>query len=527
MRGGSTTRHELIREDSKFRRSGSLCKFSQSARPPTLVEFGLREDPGPESTTRRPMAWEVIRHPIMVAAIAVLSVKLVLFAIDRLPLFYMGDSRAYVYSAIWGEPALDRSNTYGRLIWAISVLPKTLTTLVLAQTLAGAVTAWLLAVCLLRFFKVRPVLAIAAAVAFAFEPLQVLHERMVLTESFAMLVLAIYVSFGLFYLTRPRALTLIALAATGVLLLSLRLVYIPVTLVGAVLIPLLAWAIPNSERAESSVRRFLAHLMLSLFVTFGFHQAYKTVTGLSANLPPAYQYTDGLFLAAAWAPLIEPEDAVDARARRVVEELLATAPASFRNFDTRYRQLWGEDGLTRKMITAFGGDAYSANVAAQQMSRRILRRAPLSVVRVTALTYGRYWQSPATMYIALLDEQGTARGPEPRFGVVLKQWFNLDAAETQTTMTPSKRYHLRGPIWYIVLLVSPLIGLLSIPWSRKEARPGALLITVLGATLLLVTCATGVAAVFRYLHPLVFGTLVALAVIADGVSRRFTKTRIS
>ncbi len=97
-----------------------------------------------ETVIRRARAREVGRYPLLLAAVAVLAVKLVWFAIDRVPLIFMGDSRAYIYSAIFNQPLLDRSNTYGRLMWVISVLPGTLTTLVLAQTLAGAVTAWLL-----------------------------------------------------------------------------------------------------------------------------------------------------------------------------------------------------------------------------------------------------------------------------------------------------------------------------------------------------------------------------------------------
>ncbi len=477
---------------------------------------------GDETTARPSGLWKVGRRPLMMAAVAVFSVKLVWFAIDRVPLFFMGDSRAYIYSALLDQPLLDRSNTYGWLIWVISVLPGTLTTLVLAQTLAGAATAWLLAFCLERYFKLRPAFAIAAAIAFAVEPLQILHERMVLTESFAMLMLAVYLTFCLSYLARPRALTLIALAATGVLLLSLRLVYVPVTLFGAVLIPLLGWVMPRGEWATlNGVRRFVAHLAVSLVVTLSLHQLYKTVTGLKANLPPAYQYAGGFFLASAWAPLIEPEDALDPRARRVVEELLDSSAYPLRNFKTRFQQLWGEGGLTNEMTKAFGGDSYSANAAAQQMSQRTLRRVPVSVLRVTAVTYESYWRSPGRMRDQLLDEQGTLRGPEPRFVAYLKQWFNLDAAGTPATMTPSKRYHLLGAPWYVALTLAPLIGLLSLPWVRREARPGALLIVVIGAMLLAVSCASSVSTVVRYLHPLVFGTLVGLAVIADEASRRW------
>jgi hypothetical protein len=457
----------------------------------------------------------------MLAAVAVLSLKLVWFAIDRAPLFYMGDSRVYVYSAIWDRPLLDRSNSYGWLMWLISVVPGTLTTLVLAQTLAGAATAWILAFCLLRYFKVRPAIAVAAAVAFAVEPLQIVHERLVLTESFAMLMLAFYLLFCLSYLARPRALTLIVIAATGVLLLSLRLVYVPVTLFGAVLVPLLGWVIPSGEWvATNRVRRFLGHLAVSLFVTLGLHQLYKAATGVKANRPPAYQYRGGLFLASAWAPLLEPEDALDPRARRVVEKQLESPSYPLRDYSVRSLQLWGDGGLASEMTKAFGGDADSANVAAEEMSQRTLHRAPLSVVRLTAGTYVSYWRSPAGMRNRLLDEQGTFRGPEQRFLANLKRWFDLDAGGTAATMTLSKRYHLLGAPWYVALSVSPLIGLLCMRWVRREARPGALLLAVFGAMLLIVPCATASTAV-RYLHPLVFGTLVALAVIADEASRRF------
>ena len=121
----------------------------------------------------------------------------------------------------------------------------------------------------------------------------------------------------------------------------------------------------------------------------------------------------------------------------------------------------------------------------------------------------------------LLDEQGTLRGPDQTFLANLKAWFNLDAAEF-AAMTPSKRYHLLGVPWYFALSVSPLIGLLCMRWVRREARPGALLLAVFGAMLLIVPCATSAGTAIRYFHPLVFGTLVALAVIADGATQRGT-----
>jgi len=176
--------------------------------------FPIAPQPSPEPHEQRAQhaRLSVFRRALVAAAVAVLVVKLVWFAVDAMPLFYMGDSRAYINSALWHRPLTDRSNTYGWLVWAFAVVPRSLTTLVLAQTLAGAATAWLLAVILLRFFKVHPAITVSAAVVLAGEPLQMLYERMVLTESFTILLLVVYTLLSLSYLVRPRLVMLVAIA---------------------------------------------------------------------------------------------------------------------------------------------------------------------------------------------------------------------------------------------------------------------------------------------------------------------------
>jgi hypothetical protein len=467
--------------------------------------------------TEGPAAASATRRALVLAAAAVLAVKLIWFAADRGPLFYMGDSRAYLNSAMGYGTLTDRSNTYGRLLWLFAVVPRSLTPLILAQTLAGAVTAWLLAVLLLRYFRVRPVIAILAAAVMAAEPLQILYERMVLTESFAALLLVGYFTLNLSYLDRPRLAMLIAIAAMGVLLVSLRLVYIPVTLFNAVLTPALGLAGPGRPwHAPNGAKQFVTHLSVSVLATLAFHQGYQIALGRAARLPPAYQYASGFFLAANWAPLIEPEDATDPRAKQVVAELLMRGRYPLRDADARSDQLWAPGGLKSELIKAFGGDHYSANRAARAMSMRTFRRVPLSVIRVAVLSYAAGWRGPAATRQRLLVDQGTTPELDAGFIGTLHDRFRLDGRGIPAAMPASKRYHLIGVPWDLTLCLSPLIGLLAVGASRREERRGALMLLVTGGLLLAVPCfVLPNAGLFRSVHPLVGGTLAGLAVIAN------------
>src|ERR1043166_510727 len=127
-------------------------------------------------------------HSLFAIAIIGLTIKLAGFALDQTPLFFMGDSGTYILSAIHHFVPSDRSFTYGLLLRWLAVWPGNLEALILAQVLVSAATAWLLGFTLLYFFEVQPALAIMASVAFCLDPLQILHERLVLTEAFTIFV---------------------------------------------------------------------------------------------------------------------------------------------------------------------------------------------------------------------------------------------------------------------------------------------------------------------------------------------------
>jgi len=373
-------------------------------------------------------------HPLLTTAIIVTTIKLTLFAADPTPLFFMGDSRTFIDSAIGGYIPADRSFTYGIVIRWLAVCFGTLHTLVIAQVLAGAATAWLLALLLLRFFGARPVIAVAASVVFAVDPLQIVHERLVLTETVTLFFLAINLLLALWYLSQPRLFKLLAVCLTGISIVSLRFVYIPVTVAAALLLPLLGWK-------KQAMRTCLLHVAAGIIATLGLHIGYRHLVGALSDLPPAYQYRDGLFLASAWAPLLRPEDATEARVRSVIARQIEDPRLPLQNRHLREAQLWSSGGFVDRLRGAFSGDRNAANRSAKALCLSILRRDPLDVARLAWRTYLDYQRTAIGLRTRLFVEQGSDRPLPQDFIQELLSIFALNAADSHATMTLSKRLH--------------------------------------------------------------------------------------
>ena len=487
----------------------------------------------------------------------------------------MGDSSAYIGSAIYGYIPADRSFTYGWLIRWLAVWPGTLTTLIFAQVLVSAATAWLFTFALLRFFRVHFAVAIAASIAFVLDPLQIVHERLVMTETFTMFIFAGHLLLGFSYLRHPRLVTLAAVCLTGILLVSLRIVYTPIVLAEAVLLPVTRWTL---ARDWSRAKGLALHLSLSVLMTLVLHGGYRYLVGAWGGVPPTYLYHDGFSLASAWAPLLDPEDAPDQRAAEVIDRQAADRQFPLGNRFLRWAQRWANDGLVNRLRLAFAGnkfvhdrvqeaaysliqeelraeahlrigrlltahtppekreeaifeivnqfnrgvalDSYAANAAAKQMSLHAMRRHPLAVAHLTWLTYRDYWRKPSEIRIALFEEQGSARSPPSSFLQELKARFGLDARRAHTVMTPSKRYHLAGGVWCYFLLISPLVCLLAVLMCHSASRSAAILMFMVSSALLLVTCAGSSESSYRFLHPFSFTALIALAIVADKMRER-------
>jgi hypothetical protein len=290
----------------------------------------------------------------MTTAISVFAIKLMLLVVDPTPLFFMGDSKVYIDAAVYHNIPWSRSFTYGWLIRLFAVWPGTLQPLVVSQVLASALTAWLLALTLLRFFAVRPSVVIVASILFAVDPLQLIHERLILTETFTLLLLAGNLLAAFRYLRYPGLLSLFLVCLTGILIVSLRLVYLPVVLSEALLLPLLGWVNGSSKEGLPDRRRqCLLHVGAALLISLGLHAGYRQLVGSLTGRPAAYLHWDGLFLISAWAPLLQSEDATDPRTRSVIARQMADPQLPLKERHLRGYQLWMEGGLVDRLREVF------------------------------------------------------------------------------------------------------------------------------------------------------------------------------
>ena len=78
------------------------------------------------------------------------------------------------------------------------------------------------------------------AIAYAFEPLALIHERLILAETVALFCLALFVLVGLVYIRQPRWYLTILLVLLGTIGLSLRTSFIPVVVIAAGAVVVLA-----------------------------------------------------------------------------------------------------------------------------------------------------------------------------------------------------------------------------------------------------------------------------------------------
>ena len=143
------------------------------------------------------------RAPLVTLAILLAVVKFIQFAIDSTALFYF-DSGSFILNALGLAFKPERSYVYGYLIRIFAVPFHSLRAIVAMQVVMGGITAWLLGFVLLRFLKVRAWIAILAALAFAFDPVQIVHEHLVVAETPTLLTMAIFLVVASAVHTRAR-----------------------------------------------------------------------------------------------------------------------------------------------------------------------------------------------------------------------------------------------------------------------------------------------------------------------------------
>jgi hypothetical protein len=446
------------------------------------------------------------RRPLLCAALLVALVKSLQVSIDSTPLFCY-DSGAYLMNALGLGFFPERSYLYGWLIRVFAVPFHSLRAIVAMQVTMSALTAWLLALVLIRFSKTREWIAIAAAVAFAFDPQQIVHEHMVMTETTTLLLAAIYLAGALSYLEKADPWKLALLAFLGAALVGLRTVYFPVVMASAVLLPIFAGLKPR--------RLVVLAMAVSCGSTALFHLGYRRLTGSLAGREPAYHYLTGFFLAAGTAPLVRLQDIDDPRvAEAVAEQNKSGLPLSDR--DQRSNLMFASQGLTVRLLSKFSGDRKAANEAAAHLARRAMLKHPLRFLRLGLHTYFRYWQGIPELRWSLPWENGSPPINEVEDAGLqaIRVGFGVDVSKDYLLRTPSRRYHILARNWCVFLLLSPYLGGLA-AWLSRKNRTSVAFLFAWSCLLLAATCLGGIEHSYRFLHPFSFTGLAALAALLD------------
>jgi hypothetical protein len=454
-----------------------------------------------------------------VALVAV--IKAVLLLADHAPNFFMGDSAAFIGTALtkWFPP--QRSWTYGYFIRWFCLPVHSLAPLIIAQTVAGLGTCVVLGFCLRRYFQVSLGVTAALMIACAIDPLQLIHERMVMAEAFSLTVLALVLAGAFSYCQSPRLVTLLILQVLFVALISLRLQFLlPVGLL-VLFLPLVGnagrSAAAGSRRSPWLMKAAL-HSLAGVAAMVVLHGAYRAAMGIKHLQPPAYSYgTSGLVLA-AFAPVLRPVDAPSEALAAAVRD-----DAAFPMADRARRndQMWEPGGLINRLEQVEGGP-YRADAAESVMFRRMVRRDPVGFFLFGLRSYLDFWDFAGAPAVLRADRESGSY--DEKFTVELAKNFHLDV-QGYPLATLSKTMHGWIVPWLVLLLASPLLLLGAMACAGRPKWRETSLLFMVGAVLLAQNTMLSMMTTYRFLQPLTIITLLAAGIIVEGIRWRIGRQK--
>ena len=172
----------------------------------------------------------------------IVSLKFFLLALDPLPKMYMGDSGSYLWTALTGWIPDDRSYFYGFVIWGVALWTGSLTSLLILQCFISALTALLLAHICRSLFGLPARASYLVGLICALDPLQLVWERYVMTETISIFVYVAVLHFSFLYLKHRNIRHLAIAQGLSILLIGFRMSYLLVIQVSAVLLPVMAFS---------------------------------------------------------------------------------------------------------------------------------------------------------------------------------------------------------------------------------------------------------------------------------------------
>lgn len=412
-----------------------------------------------------------------------------------------------VSGAVLTSPS--RSFTYPALIALTAVPSGSLISLVLLQSVFGAITATLLFALLRDVFSVAPGRALGFALLFCVLPLQLFYERYVMAESATLLALAAMVyALGL-YLKSGRLAAWIMVQVLGVILISFRMVYLPLVLALLVCVPPYRHVM---RHRPPSWRKLGIHLAVGVAVTVVLHGGYRELTGALTGRSPAYQYENGHFLAAAWAPLIRADDVPGDDLWEVVR-----AVPDLRDPAMRPCQRWCADGLVGSIDRALLSEGSETVIRAIAMN--VLTRDPFGVLQLGWHTFLEYFDRTRIRHVLSVD-RGEHGYVTPEFADLMATRFGADALALINTDTPVRAWQAMAWPWAMVLAAAPA-GMLvaALVLGRREKSGMPLVLAGFAMAYMAIVAIAAVEPVVRYLHPLTWPAVAVVALVAEAAVR--------
>jgi len=459
----------------------------------------------------------------------IIGLNFLLLAMDPLPKVYLGDSQSYLWTALSGWIPPDRSFLYGYVIRWSSLGTQSLTSLLILQTFLGAFTAISVAFICRWIFELTSLWSYFFGFLCSVDPLQLVWQRYVLTETISLFFYGLTLLFAFVYLRQRSIWQLVIVQALSVLVISFRMSYLLVIQMSAFLLPLIAFFPEfraafrkhSSMQSRISVARLTGlHLAVSIFFAFVLLQGYQQVNGRLAGREPAYLQQTGLRMLAIWAPALKPSDSPDPRLAKIIAD---GGKFELNNPKARNGQLHAPGYLIDRWRQIEPNRAVQDQVAKQTALHALLHR-PMNVARLGIDTFLSYWDF--SLFHRLTKADLTTAFPWEPAMANYAEHFHLSPPrpEDVKAYTLLQRYNVRAQPNCYVVLVSPLIcaGLLFF-----VSQSYVFLLCVHSWILLTTITLLSVVPSARYLQPMSLLTILIFAALVKAFTdRRWRSTRL-
>jgi hypothetical protein len=464
-------------------------------------------------------------------SLTIITLKYIGFLVDPLPMF-ITDSASYLNTALKGIIPLERSFVYGFIIKLIAVPAHSLAPLILLQVFLSGVNAIFVVYALRHFFLVSPAVSLACGILCAIEPLQLMYERYVLTETVSLFSFAIYTVLMFHYIKHSSLKTLVLVQIAGTCLISLRLSFLPVVMVNTVFVPLLstlnaeeknsfanAYVNKQSRLRSRSLAFCIIHLMVSIGLMLSLHSGYRHLNGFLVKKPPAYQYENGLFLISFLSPIIKPADFSYPQLRNNVFDQLSY------NLEDRFNrgnQRWRPDGLVQRIRNLFPDDV-QVNDVAQETAMNALRRDPSGLILLAIANFRDYWNSEIVSW-CMKSDRGDVKLSEEMV-TSLRDGFDLLAERLPFTDTLTNQHFLKSRLWYLLLLCTPLFAFIFLFFCKRMIRPYISVVFLSSIVIVTVICTLIERPTIRYLQPLGWLIFLIVGPLVDQIVAKLKQVR--